>query len=263
MALKFCANLSTMFQESGNLLDRYDAAAKAGFKAVEFLFPYPFPVIDVVNAKKAANVEQILINAYPGDHPNDLGIAALPARQDDFPESLEKSIEYAKALDCKSLHIMSGKSLPGIIDTAMGDVYKENIMYAAGCLEKHGIVGLIEPISQHVVPNYYMNSFPLALQMVKDAGSDFLKLQLDIFHLQMLEGNLTNRIKELLPYTGHIQISQVPDRHEPDSDGELNYQYILNLLEKYGYEGYIGLEYKPSTDSTKSLEWITKWGYSI
>jgi len=260
MPLNFCANLSFMFTECDNLLERYKLAETAGFKNVECAFPYDHSIEAVVEAKKNANVNHILLNVYPGDC---LGFAALPGRQEEFKESLDKAIQYAKALECNKIHIMSGKTLFGIVDVAMHDVYKDNLQYAATVLEEHQIIGLIEPICHFALPNYYMNSFAKALQLIQDINSNFLKLQLDIFHLQMLEGNLSNRIKELLPFTGHIQISQAPNRFEPSAEGEINYQYILRLLEELNYEGFIGLEYKPKTSSTDSLTWITNWGYHL
>ncbi|XP_046437176.1 putative hydroxypyruvate isomerase [Daphnia pulex] len=265
MVLKFCANLSFMFTEkTDNLLERYQLASQAGFKAVEFTFPYQYNVEDVVKAKSAANVDQILINAYPGDlERGELGLAIMSGRQNEFRESLEKTMEYAAALDCKKIHIMAGKKFSGIVDTAMDDVYKDNLEYAAKVFKEKGFVGLIEPISEVVIPHYFMNSVSKALQLVKEINSDSLKLQLDIFHLQLIEGNLTNRIKELLPYIGHIQISQAPTRDSPDSEGEINYRYILKLLEDLGYEGFIGLEYKPTKASADSIGWIKEWGYSL
>lgn len=265
MVLKFCANLSLMFTETtDNLLERYQLASQAGFKAVEFTFPYQYPIEDVVKAKSAANVDQILINAYPGDtQRGELGLAIMSGRQDEFRESLEKSMEYATALNCNKIHIMAGKKFAGIVDTAMDDVYKDNLEYASRIFQEKGLIGLIEPISDAVIPNYFMNSFSKAFQLVKEINSDSLKLQLDIFHLQLLEGNLTHRIKELLPYTAHIQIAQAPLRDSPDSEGEVNYRYILKLLEDIGYDGYIGLEYKPTKASSDSIGWIRDWGYSL
>lgn len=249
-----------MFTESDNLLERYNLASRAGFKNVECAFPYDHSIEAVVAAKKDANVNQILINVFAGES---LGFAALPGRQEEFKESLDKSVQYAKALECDKIHIMSGKNFFGIVDVAMHDVYKENLEYAAKVLEENGIIGLIEPICEFAVPNYYMNSFTKALQLIQTIDSKNLKLQLDIFHLQMLEGNLTNKIKELLPFTGHIQISQAPNRFEPSAEGEINYQYILHLLEELEYSGFVGLEYKPKTTSSESLDWISKWGYNL
>jgi len=265
MPLKFCANLSFMFNESDSLIERYDVASRSGFKAVECAFPYNIPITELVKAKTSANVDQILINSFPGNlEKGDLGLAAISGREEEFKKSLDKSIEYAEALGCNKIHIMAGKSLSGgIIDTGMEGIYKDNLQYAVQILEQKNITGLIEPISQSAVPDYYMNSFSKGLKIVKEINSKFLKLQLDIFHLQITEGNLTNRIKELLPYTGHIQISQAPNRYEPSAPGEINYQYILNLLEELDYAGYIGLEYKPRVDTGSSFDWIKEWGYEL
>lgn len=262
MVLKLCANLSFMFTETSNLLERYQLASELGFKAVECAFPYEYPLADVIKAKTESQVQQILINCYPGDK-GQLGFAATPGHEIEFRASLDKAIEYAEALGCNMIHIMSGKILPGIVDASMAEVYEENLKHAVKVLESKGMVGVIEPISRDAVPNYYMNSFDNALKIVKKFNNKSLRLQVDIFHLQLLKGNLTRNLIELLPYTGHIQISQVPGRNEPDSIGELNYKYILELLEESNYDGYIGLEYKPKTCSKSSTEWISKWGYSF
>jgi len=262
MVPKFCANLSFMFTESSSLLERYQLASELGFHAVECAFPYEYSLNDVVQAKTKANVDQILINTYPGDE-GQLGFAATPGKESAFRDSLDKTISYATALGCNMIHIMAGKILPGIVDAGMADVYEDNLRYAANLLESKGMMGVIEPISRDAVPNYYMNSYENALKIVKKLNSKSLKLQLDVFHLQLLKGNLTRNITELLPYTGHIQISQVPGRNEPNTDGEINYQYILQLLEEKKYDGYIGLEYKPKTSTKSSTEWISNWGYSF
>jgi len=251
-----------MFTENGSLLERYQLASELGFQAVECAFPYEYSLSDVVQAKNKANVKQILINTYPGDE-GQLGFAATPGRESEFRDSLNKTIDYAAALNCNMIHIMAGKNLPGIIDTAMAGVYEENLQYAVDILESRGMVGVIEPISPDAVPDYFMNSFDNAVRIIKKLNSKSLRLQLDVFHLQLLKGSLTHHIKELLPYTGHIQISQVPGRNEPNTTGEINYQYILQLLEEEKYDGYIGLEYKPKTCTKSSTEWISKWGYSF
>jgi len=260
MALKFAANITTMFKEHANVLDRYQAAKLAGFKGVEFTFLYELPVEAIVEAKLKSGLEQVLINSYPGNlAANELGKAALPSCVKEFEESLELSIKYCKALDCKRLHIMAGRSTPGIIDAGMGPVYLENLKHAAQRLTKEGIVGVIEPINSYTIPGYFLNSFKQATEVLDKVNSPNLKLQLDMFHLQHICGSLTNRIKELLPYIGHIQIAQVPDRHEPDSEGEINYDYIFKLLESLGYDGWIGCEYVPKGDTVEGLKWFQRY----
>lgn len=264
MALKFAANLSTMFKEHPSILSRYQAAKDAGFKGVEATYVYDQPLNELVSAKTKSGLEQVLINTFPGNlEAGELGHAALPSRTKDFHDALELSIKYCKALECKRLHILAGKSLKGIIDTAMSPVYLENLKTAAERLAKEDIVGVIEPINSISVPGYFLNNFDEGLKYVKAVNSPNLKLQLDIFHLQHICGNLTNRIKELLPFVGHIQIAQVPDRHEPNSDGEINFKYIFQLLQNYNYDGWIGCEYFPQADTVKGLNWIQEFGLSL
>ncbi|PSN55402.1 putative hydroxypyruvate isomerase [Blattella germanica] len=262
MPLKFCANLTFMFQETSNLLERYALAKRAGFSAVECAFPYDYQVEEVVKAKQEAGVEQILINTFVGDvTKGQLGFAAIPGSEDQFKASIERAIQYAKALGCPRIHVMSGAVKK--VEDANDAEYLKNMKYAASLFEKHKIVGLIEPINPYSVPNYYMNSFDKGLQVVKEVNSPNLKLMLDIFHLQQISGNLTRKITELLPYVGHIQIAQVPDRNEPNTKGEIEYKYIFSLLEKLKYDGWIGLEYKPLTQTKQGLKWLEEFGFVL
>ncbi|KAJ9579304.1 hypothetical protein L9F63_024593 [Diploptera punctata] len=262
MPLKFCANLSFMFQETASLLERYGLAKEAGFKAVECAFPYDYEVDKVVEAKKNAKVEQILINVYVGDvTKGELGFAAIPGSEAAFESSVQKAIKYAKALNCSRIHVMSGVvKEPG---EAHASVYYKNIKYAASLFEKENIIGLVEPINPYSVPNYFMNSFEKGLEVIKKVNSPNMKLMLDIFHLQQICGNLTRNITELMPFVGHIQIAQVPDRHEPNTSGEIDYKYIFSLLEEMRYNGWIGLEYKPKGVTKDGLKWIKEFNMSL
>ncbi|KAF3429953.1 hypothetical protein E2986_01235 [Frieseomelitta varia] len=262
MSLKFIPNLSFMFMEAPSIIERYKLAKEAGFKAVESGFPFGISIKDISEAKKNACVEQILINVFTGDvSKGELGFAAIPGEEENFKKSIDVTIEYAKALNCKRIHIMSGKV--NQITTANDDVYVKNLLYAVEKFQKEEIIALIEPINNITVPNYYMNSFQKGLDVVKKINKTNLKLQLDIFHLQHICGNITKNIKELLPYIGHVQIAQVPDRHEPDTSGEIDYKYVLSVLEKEGYDGYIGLEYRPKLSSVDGLCWIQNYGYKL
>lgn len=251
-----------MFAESTTIVGRYQLAKQAGFKAVESGFPFGFSVHQVAEARKNADVDQILINVFTGDvTKGELGFAAIPGKEEDFKKSIELTIEYAKALNCRKIHIMSGKVES---PTAINDiVYENNLRHAVERFQAEDIVGLIEPINRITVPNYYMHDFVKGLELVKKINSPHLKLMLDIFHLQHTCGNITYNIKEYLPYLGHIQVAQVPNRNEPDTPGEIDYKYVFSLLEKEGYNGYIGLEYKPKTSSLEGLKWIKRFGYSL
>lgn len=251
-----------MFTETSSIIERYKLAKDAGFKAVETAFPSGYSIKDVVRAKEDAGVDQVLINVYPGD-PNkgELGFAAIPGKEREFQKSIDMTIEYANGLNCKLIHIMDGTVES---PTAVNDeVFEKNLLYAIEKFKAANIIGVIEPINNFTVPHYYMNSFEKGLNAVKKMNSPHLKLQLDFFHLQHICGNITRNVKKLLPYVAHIQIAQVPDRHEPDTPGEIDYKYVLSLLEQEGYDGYIGLEYKPKSSSTEGLSWIEKYGYKL
>jgi len=261
MALKFAANISFMFKECGDIPARYAAARKAGFSAVESAFPVGPTLTDVREAWSQSGVEQVLLNAHPGD-PEDgaKGLAALPGMEDKFKTSLEISIQYCKALNCKRLHLMSG-----VVSRAEGaDTFERNLRHAVARLAEEEMVGLIEPISPQAVPGYFLSDYQYALDVIRRIGSEHLRLELDLFHLQNICGNVTNNLKELLPYTGHVQLAQPPHRHEPGVPGELDWRYVLGQLEQLGYSGWIGCEYVPSTaDSADSLAWVTDLGYSL
>ncbi|XP_020706690.1 putative hydroxypyruvate isomerase isoform X2 [Athalia rosae] len=262
VTMKFASNLSFMFGESPIITERYLLAKQAGFKAVETGFPLGFSVQEVADARSKADVKQILINIFTGDvTKGELGFTAIPGKEDEFRKSLGLTIEYAKALDCKKIHIMSGKVES---PTELNDsTYESNLRYAVEKLQTEDIIALIEPINNITVPNYYLNNFDKALEIVKKINSPHLRLMLDLFHLQHARGNITRTIKEYLPYLGHVQIAQVPDRHEPDTAGEIDYRYIFSLLEKEGYNDYIGLEYKPKAGSAEGLKWIKNFGYTL
>ncbi|XP_039276500.1 putative hydroxypyruvate isomerase [Nilaparvata lugens] len=259
MGLKFCANLSFMFQhETPSLLERYGLASRAGFKAVECAFPYDYKIDDLVKAQKNANVEQVLVNVYPGDS---LGFAAIPGKEKDFEKSLNSAIQYAKALNCGKIHIMSGKVEE--VSPINEEVCLKNLTLASKLLASENIVGLIEPINQWSVPNYFLNNYEKAVEFIKKIDSPSLKLQLDIFHLQQIKGNLTRNIEQLLPYTGHIQIAQVPKRGEPNTPGEINYPFVFSVLKEQNYSGFIGLEYIPATGTVEGLNWLKEYGFTL
>ncbi|KAL0269198.1 UNVERIFIED_CONTAM: hypothetical protein PYX00_007010 [Menopon gallinae] len=251
-----------MFQEGPSLLGRYKMAKDAGFKAVECAFPYEFPVEDVCKAKEEAGLQQVLINAYPGDWgKGDRGLAALPDRKADFEDSIKKSVEYAKKLDCKRIHVMSGTVDKEVEENL--STYINNLKIASQLFEENDIVGVIEPINSYSMPNYYLNSYCKAKSVLEIINSPNLKLQLDLFHMQQICGNLSRNIQSLFPYIGHIQIAQVPARNEPNTPGEIDYKYIFNYFERLGYDGWIGLEYTPKAGTVEGLSWISQLGYLL
>jgi len=242
-----------MYQEANNLLERYSLAAKSGFSSVECAFPYADPLESLVRAKTDANIQQILINTPRGEM-HELGLAAIPSMEDRFHSSIDLSVTYAHALNCSKIHVMGG-----IVDQpteANQEAYDKNLRYATRIFEAENITGLIEPINKYSVPAYYLNSYEQAIDVLNRINSPNLKLQLDIFHLQQIKGDLTNNIKNLLPYVGHIQLAQVPKRNEPNTPGEIDYNYIFHLLEELNYSDWIGLEYNPKDDTDKGLSWL-------
>ncbi|CAG0917533.1 unnamed protein product [Notodromas monacha] len=259
LKLKLAANISMMFTEVGTLLERYGAAKCAGFSAVECAFPYDFSAEDVGRALETAGVEQVLINSPPGNlDVGELGLAALPGREKEFLQSLDLSVKYAKILKCSRIHIMAGKSTNE--SSTCDETYMKNLRLAVPVLENAGITGLIEPINPWTIPKYHLSSYDHAVKILRGIDSSALKLQLDVFHLQLISGNITRTITDLLPMIGHIQIAQAPHRGEPDTPGEIDYSYMFKLLEDLGYDGWIGCEYIPSHASTKDgLAWMRSY----
>jgi len=250
--LNFCANLSWMFKEY-EFLKRYQHAADAGFEGVEVAWPYDHSPDVLAMVRKEANVQQILINT--GGH-GKLGSAANPEALQDFRDELELAIKYCSALQCKKLHIMAGRWDGHIVKSKCLQTYIENLKYASSCLKANGISGLIEPINSKTLPDYFLHTSSEAIEAIKLVDRPNIQYQLDLYHLQVMEGNLTSNIKNLLPFIGHIQISQVPGRNEPFSSGEINYKYIFSLLEDVHYDNWIGCEYNPASSTESGLDWF-------
>lgn len=262
MPLKFAANISTMFTQAP-LLTRYRVAQSLGFKAVECQFPYDVGVDNIRSERETCGLEQVLINSYPGDlTKGEMGFAAKPGCESEFLSSLETTIKYAKALNCKKVHIMAG--ITGTdCSSVVEETYLTNLRKAAELLEKEGIVGVIEPLCKQVKAGYFLSNYEQAARYVTQLNHKNLRLLLDIFHLQMSSGNLTNTITSVYPLVGHIQVSQAPRRDELNAPGEINYKYILHLFEELGYTDWIGLEYKPSGQSGDGISWIKEYGYDL
>ncbi|XP_067893003.1 putative hydroxypyruvate isomerase isoform X2 [Heterodontus francisci] len=264
--LHFAANLSWLFPELDTLSHRIEAAAQAGFKAVEVAWPYDTEATQLKKALEKNGMEIILINTPPGNKARgELGLGALPMQQAEFRTGLDLAVKYAKTVDCKRIHLMAGRVPVGLDRTsvakAMEATFIENLKYAADILSKEGILGLIEPINTRITdPCYFLNTPQQAARILQQVDRPNLKLQLDLFHWQIMDGNLTQNIANYFSLIGHVQIAQVPNRNEPDSPGEISYSYIFNLLEKLGYQGYIGCEYTPKGNTVDGLNWLrTYW----
>lgn len=253
---RFAANLSMLFQE-WVFLDRFACAADAGFRAVEFLFPYDHPPEAVGKALADAGLEQALFNLPPGDWAaGERGLAALPGREADFREALDRALVYAEATGVPRLHAMSGLGDPD--DPAARRTYLENLAVAADRLAERGLDLLIEPINRRSVPGYFLCDFRMAETVLETLGRPNLKLQFDVFHRQILHGDILTGLADSIGRIGHVQIAGVPDRHEPDT-GEVRYEVVFEALDRLGYGGWIGCEYAPADGTQAGLGWLRPW----
>ncbi|XP_077500252.1 putative hydroxypyruvate isomerase [Amblyomma americanum] len=263
MPLKFAANISTMFRYEPDMLARIRVAKEKGFKAVECQFPYKFKFRELSQKTVECGIPHVLINSYPGTiERGELGCAAIPGRESEFLYTLETSIKYAKALQCKKIHVMAGITGPEP-DAVMEALYVKNLLRAAHLFEKEGIVGVIEPLCKEVKPGYFLSSYEQAAGYIKKINHKNIRLLMDVFHLQMTSGNLTNTITTLFPFVEHIQISQAPYRTEPGAPGEIDYKYILKVIEKLGYTDWIGLEFTTQDETADGLYFLSEYGYSL
>ena len=259
---KFAANLSMLYPEF-DFLDRFEAAAKDGFKAVEYLFPYAFESRDIAARLQANGLQQVLFNAPPGDWDGgERGLACLPGREAEFRSSLAKALDYAGVLDCPRLHVMAGLLPAGSEREALFPTYVGNLRWAALEAAKQGIEVLIEPINTRDIPRFFLNRQDHAHEVVATVGAANLKVQMDLYHCQVVEGDLAMKLRRYLAtgHVGHVQIAGVPERHEPDR-GELNYPYLFSVLDELGYAGWVGCEYRPRAGTqaggtSAGLDWI-------
>lgn len=254
---RFAANLSMLYPEL-DFLDRFDAAAKDGFEAVEYLFPYAFSKEDIVARLRHNGLQQVLFNGPPGNwEGGERGLACLPGRDAEFREGIAKAIDYAVALDCPRIHVMAGLVPEGLTADAVQQVYVDNLRWAAEEAAKAGRDVLIEPINTRDIPGFFLNRQDHAHEIVHVADAPNLKVQMDLYHCQIVEGDLAMKIRQYLPTgrVGHLQIAGVPERHEPDL-GELNYPYLFALIDSLGYTGVIGAEYRPRAATSAGLGWF-------
>ena len=256
---KLAANLSMMFTELP-FLDRFDAAAQAGFKGVEFLFPYEFPAQDVADRLQRHGLEMVLFNLPPGDwNAGERGIACHPDREDEFCAGLAKALDYARVLKPGQLHCMSGILPAGVKREAGQSILRANLAHAAAALKAEGLRLLVEPINYFDIPGYFLNHTRQALDLIAELGADNVFLQYDIYHMQRMEGELASTIKANLGAIGHIQLADNPGRGEPGT-GEINYRFLLPYLDQIGYAGWVGCEYKPRAGTGAGLGWLAAMG---
>ncbi len=252
---KFAANLTMMYNEV-EFLDRFALAARDGFLGVEFLFPYNFIVSEISSRLTDNSLEQVLFNTPPGDWAaGERGIASLPGREEEFKYSIEWALKYAQALRNTRLHVMAGVIPDGRDKARHLDVYLRNLDYAARQAAYHGITILIEPINTRDMPGYFLNRQDEAHAICREVGAHNLKVQLDLYHCQIVEGDVSMKLQRDIAGIGHMQIAGVPERHEPDT-GEINYPYLFRLIDQLGYDGWIGCEYRPRAGTSDGLGWF-------
>lgn len=247
----FAANLSMMFNEWA-FLDRFDAAAEAGFAAVEFLFPYEHPPEAIADRLQRNGLTQALFNLPPGDwEAGERGMAALPNRFEELRSGIARALDYAEATGVKRLHLMAG--------IASGDeaaaAYARAVEYAAQTVGARGIDLLLEPINGRDMPGYFLNSFETAERLIGALKLPNLKLQFDFYHRQIIHGDVTMAFRRLLSITGHVQIASIPSRHEPGGE-ELNYPFLFGEMDALGYAGFVGCEYRPRAGTLAGLDWF-------
>ena len=250
--IRLAANLSLMFTDLP-FLERFDAAAAAGFRGVEFMFPYDHPAEEIAGCAEKAGVEIVLFNLPAGDwKAGDRGLGALPDRISEFRHGARKALAYARTLRCKRLHLMAGIAAA---DEAHRRVFLDNLGHAADLARDDSIDILIEPINTRVdIPGYFLSASDEAAAIIRDIQQPNVKLQYDIYHMQIMEGDLARHIEQLLPIIGHMQLADNPGRAEPGT-GEINYSWLLNRIDQLGYGGWIGCEYRPAADTVSGLGW--------
>jgi len=253
---KFAANLSFLFTDAP-FPERFARALAAGFAGVEYLFPYDWPAGEVADWLAAAGAEQVLFNLPAGDWAaGERGLACLPGRRGEFAESVELALDYALQLDCQRLHCMAGLCPAGVADAELAATYIANLRHAADRLATIGATVTIEPINSRIdMPGYWLDDIGRALYLLDAIGRDNVKLQLDLYHAQIIQGDLARTLETNINRIAHIQIADNPGRHEPGT-GEIQYPYLFDLLDRLGYAGWVGCEYKPLTTTEAGLDWL-------
>lgn len=253
--LKFSTNLSMMFAEV-DFLDRFAAAARAGFKAVEYVGPYAFGKAEIAKRLEANGLQQVLFNLPAGKwDEGERGIACLPGRAQEFRDGVKTAIDYAQALNCPRINCLAGIAPAGHSKAELWGTLIENLGFAAEALAAENIELVVEPINHFDMPGYLLNTSDDGVKAIAACGHPNVKLQYDIYHMQRMEGELAATLTKLLPIIGHIQIADNPGRHEPGT-GEINYNFLFQLLRKLKYENWIGCEYKPLGKTEDGLKWM-------
>lgn len=264
---RFAANLSMLYPEHA-FLDRFAAAAGDGFAGVEYLFPYDWAAADIAQRLAEHGLEQVLFNAPPGDWAaGERGLACLPGREAEFQDGLGRALEYARVLQCPRIHVMAGIAPEGVAPQALLECYVQRLRWAAAQAAGQGVRLMIEPINGRDMPGYFLQGQRLAHALLADIGAPNVQVQLDLYHLQIMEGDVAMTLRRDLPTgrVGHLQIAGVPDRGEPDQ-GELNGPYLLGVIDELaqdcGWDGWVGCEYRPRDSApggtSRGLDWLRR-----
>ena len=259
--MKFAANLSMMFTEHG-FLDRFDAAEKAGFSGVEYLFPYDWPAQDLASRLKMHGLQQVLFNMPPGNwDAGERGISSLPGRETEFAENIEKAVSYTKILNPPRVHCMAGLRVASIAMQVQRAAYVTNLRRAAEAFAEIGVDVLVEPINPHDIPGYFLNDFGLALEIIDEVNRDSArpaKLQFDIYHCQRIHGDVPGWLEKCRDHTAHLQIAGTQDRHEPDH-GNLPLEPVMEAARALHPDLWIGCEYRPAARTEDGLGWLKRY----
>ena len=252
---KFSANLSMLFNEV-EFLDRFERASKAGFKAVEYLFPYEWSKEELATALNSHQLEQVLFNLPAGDWAGgERGIACIPGREGEFKDGVQSALAYADALRCPTVNCLVGLTPEDVSADKVRRTLVDNLQFAAAALQENGIRFVIEMLSHKAVPGFYLVKTREALQLLEEVNHPNIQLQYDVYHMQIMEGNLIDTLSANMSRIGHIQIADNPGRHEPGT-GEINYPNVFAAIDELGYEGWIGCEYVPAGTTEEGLGWL-------
>ena len=255
---KFAANLSFLFTDAP-FPERFARAAAAGFRGVEYLFPYDYPAREVAEWLRDSDLEQVLFNLPPGDWAaGERGLACLPDRRGEFAESVDRALDYAMVLDCRRLHCMAGLRPRDVPEAELAATYVANLRYAADRAAGIGAMLTIEPINSRIdMPGYWLDDIAKALRLLDAIDRPNVRLQYDIYHAQIIAGDLARTLEAQIGRIGHVQVADNPGRHEPGS-GEIAYPFLFDLLDRLGYDGWVGCEYKPRGTTEGGLGWMSR-----
>lgn len=255
---KFSANLSMLFTEV-DFLDRFASAAKAGFKAVEYMFPYEWSKEELAGALESNQLQQVLFNLPAGDWAGgERGIACIPGREGEFKDGVESALAYAEALRCPTVNCLIGLTPEGVSADKVRRLLVGNLRFAAAALEEKGVQLVVEMLSHKAVPGFYLVKTRDALQLLEEVNHPNIKMQYDVYHMQIMEGNLIDTLSANMSRIGHIQIADNPGRHEPGT-GEINCPNVFAAIDAAGYQGWIGCEYAPAGTTEEGLGWMAPY----